>query len=164
MALTPAFTPEHLLMPGDGTATRMNVGYLGQYIPQGCLKVPTAPCGVNVEIGNLTAMLSAGEMGASGSATAGGMAESYAAGASATATMTGYVASDTYTPGMATTTGAYGYGNNASYPAGTAAGSGTAATSYGGPVAASSGAAVPGAEVSSGMMTGLIAMLLAALF
>lgn len=58
MALTPAFTPEHLLMKGDGTASRANVGYLGQWINSDCVKVPEAPCGANVMIGNLTASLS----------------------------------------------------------------------------------------------------------
>lgn len=58
MSLTPAFTPEFVLTPGSGQAVRANVGHLGAYIPQGCLAVPEAPCGVNVHIGNLTATLS----------------------------------------------------------------------------------------------------------
>lgn len=58
IALTPAFTPEHLLMEGDGTASRGNVGHLGKWISNDCLKLPEAPCGANVMIGNLTASLS----------------------------------------------------------------------------------------------------------
>ena len=70
MALTPAFTPEMVLTPGSGQAVRSNVGHLGAYIPQGCLAVPMAPCGVNVMVGNLTATLSGGSGSMTASATA----------------------------------------------------------------------------------------------
>ena len=71
MALTPAFTPKMVLTPGSGQAVRSNVGHLGAYIPQGCLAVPMAPCGVNVMFGNLTATLSGGSMMANATGTTG---------------------------------------------------------------------------------------------
>ncbi|KAK3081737.1 hypothetical protein LTS18_003262 [Coniosporium uncinatum] len=49
-SLTPAFTPSHVLMSGQG------VGYLGQYL-DGCASAPAAPCGGNVMIGDLVAQL-----------------------------------------------------------------------------------------------------------
>ncbi|KAK0301878.1 hypothetical protein LTR01_009102 [Friedmanniomyces endolithicus] len=71
MSLTPAFTPEMVLTPGSGQAVRANVGYLGAYIPQGCLAVPAAPCGVSVLFGNLTATLSNGGMNSTGPTSSG---------------------------------------------------------------------------------------------
>lgn len=69
MSLTPAFTPEMVLTPGSGQAERANVGHLGAYIPSGCLAAPTAPCGVSVAIGNLTATLSNEGMNSTGTTT-----------------------------------------------------------------------------------------------
>lgn len=60
MALTPAFIPEQVLEIGADTVTHPNVGYLGEWIPHGCLAVPMAPCDVSVMIGNLTATLGMG--------------------------------------------------------------------------------------------------------
>lgn len=173
MALTPAFTPEHVLMPGDGTATRPNVGYLGKWIPQGCLPVPSAPCGVNVKIGNLTASLSGGgESMANASSAAGVTTYSTLSGIVVpTATAGGYTEPSPYLP-LSTVTvstsvaapsrsgysGAV-YGTGGSFPLDT-----EAATSYTGPVATAVGAAGPGAEVSGSLLAGLCGMLLAALF
>ena len=63
MSLTPAFTPSSVLIPGSGYASPDNVGHLGQYIPSSCVMAPMAPCGGEVMIGNLTAMLSGGNTG-----------------------------------------------------------------------------------------------------
>ena len=49
-SLTPAFTPEQVLMSG------MGVGKLGQYLG-GCVSAPPAPCGGTVNVGMLTANL-----------------------------------------------------------------------------------------------------------
>lgn len=57
MALTPAFTPDMVLTPGTSQPIRDNVGHLGAYIPESCAPVPPAPCGGNVEIGDLLATL-----------------------------------------------------------------------------------------------------------
>lgn len=57
MALTPAFTPAHVLQKGNG-ASRSQVGMLGQYIPSSCAPIPPAPCGGDVSIGMINAMLS----------------------------------------------------------------------------------------------------------
>lgn len=65
MALTPAFTPQQVLRQGNG-ATMMDVGMLGQYIPSSCAPLPPAPCGGNVTIGMINAMLT-GAGGVSGS-------------------------------------------------------------------------------------------------
>lgn len=72
MALTPAFTPEHVLMKGNG-ASMMDVGMLGQYIPSSCAPLPPAPCGGSVNIGMINAMLSGAGMGSSGSSMGGSM-------------------------------------------------------------------------------------------
>lgn len=49
--LTPAFTPEYVMMSGG------SAGHLGQYM-KGCkMPTPSAPCGGKVEIGDLGANL-----------------------------------------------------------------------------------------------------------
>ncbi|RMJ24194.1 hypothetical protein PHISP_04926 [Aspergillus sp. HF37] len=45
-ALTPAFTPQHVLKPG------MSVGHLGQWMDK-CVAAPEPPCGDKVKIGDL---------------------------------------------------------------------------------------------------------------
>lgn len=50
-SLTPAFTPQMVMTSGDG------VGYLGQYMNNCSVPLPSAPCGGKVEIGNLGANL-----------------------------------------------------------------------------------------------------------
>ena len=52
-SLTPAFTPQHVMMSGD------SVGHLGQYMNDCHAPMPSAPCGGKVEIGKLGANLTA---------------------------------------------------------------------------------------------------------
>ncbi|TKA27345.1 hypothetical protein B0A50_04956 [Salinomyces thailandicus] len=47
MALTPAFTPDQILSSG------MGVGYLGDYIPAGCVSAPAPPCNAPISFGPL---------------------------------------------------------------------------------------------------------------
>lgn len=65
-SLTPAFTPQHVLMPG------MKVGYLGQWVNK-CVSAPSPPCGGKVEIGNLGSNVTgAGNMSSSSGGMPGG--------------------------------------------------------------------------------------------
>jgi hypothetical protein len=50
-SLTPAFTPQMVMMAGDG------VGHLGQFMNDCSAPTPSAPCGGKVEIGDLGANL-----------------------------------------------------------------------------------------------------------
>lgn len=54
-SLTPVFTPSTALMSGSGP---MDVGMVGQYGLASCAPVPPAPCGGEVTVGMINAMLS----------------------------------------------------------------------------------------------------------
>lgn len=70
MSLTPAFTPATALMSGSGP---MDVGMVGQYGLASCAPMPPAPCGGEVTIGMINAMLSSnGTSGQTATATGSG--------------------------------------------------------------------------------------------
>ena len=85
-SLTPAFTPDQILSSGSG------VGYLGDYIPEGCVAAPSPPCGAEVSFGPLlptTASMGDGAMStapATATAGAGGAGQGGMMGANATMT------------------------------------------------------------------------------
>merc|ERR1712072_559770 len=65
-SLTPAFTPDQILSSG------MGVGYLGDYIPEGCVNAPAPPCGAPISFGPLLPSTSGAGSMMSATATAGG--------------------------------------------------------------------------------------------
>ncbi|KAI6792951.1 hypothetical protein KC361_g6451 [Hortaea werneckii] len=138
-SLTAAFTPDQVLSSGSG------VGYLGDYIPEGCVSAPAPPCGAPISFGPLLAATSgAGSMSsmtAQATATAGG-----AAGAMTTGGMGGAPYGAT-TPGM-----------GAAQPTGSMMGGGAAAGGNGTAGAAGgTGAAAGTASASTAIYTGAAA-------
>lgn len=60
IALTPAYTPSHVLQKASDD---LQPGILGDYIPSSCVKVPQAPCGGEVHIIKLNSDFQGAGMG-----------------------------------------------------------------------------------------------------
>merc|ERR1711939_805084 len=131
-SLTPAFTPDQILSSG------MGVGYLGDYIPEGCVSAPAPPCGASISFGPLLPSTSGAGSMMSATATAGG------AGAGGMTTGNGM--------GAAQPTGSMmgGGGNSTAGAAGTGVAAGTSSAS----TAIYTGAAAP--QAIGGFASGLL--------
>ncbi|KAI7263789.1 hypothetical protein KC343_g349 [Hortaea werneckii] len=152
-SLTPAFTPDQILSSG------MGVGYLGNYIPEGCVSAPAPPCGASISFGPLLPATSGAgsmmSMTAQATATAGGAG---GAGAMTTGGMGGAPYGAT-TPGMgaAQPTGSMMGGGAAAGgngTAGAAGGTGVAAGTSSASTAIYTGAAAP--QAIGGFASGLL--------
>merc|ERR1711939_540355 len=152
-SLTPAFTPDQILSSG------MGVGYLGDYIPEGCVSAPAPPCGASISFGPLLPSTSgAGSMmsatATAGGAGAGGMTTGNGMGAAQPTGGMGGGAYGATTPGMgaAQPTGSMmgGGGNSTAGAAGTGVAAGTSSAS----TAIYTGAAAP--QAIGGFASGLL--------
>merc|ERR1712072_271179 len=136
-SLTPAFTPDQILSSG------MGVGYLGDYIPEGCVSAPAPPCGASISFGPLLPSTSGAGSMMSATATAGG------AGAGGMTTGNGMGAAQP-TGGMGGGGAAAGGNGTAGAAGGTGAAAGTASAS----TAIYTGAAAP--QAIGGFASGLL--------